>query len=137
MFSSFKVASLPNCPKAQNMPVVAARNYKYFDQLLQTVKNKTTVLNLSFKEFLQTSISPLICVFCAKGYHNFPLKNFGLTVPKKFVEAPFYFGKFLESKKITDKRGSGNHVFPSKSFRLTTEAFHRGTLLWCVSEIFW
>ena len=37
-------------------PAFFSHNYKYFDQLLQTVKNKTTVLILVFKEFLQTSI---------------------------------------------------------------------------------
>ena len=70
-------------------PAYFSPNYKYFDQLLQTVKNKTTVLMLVFKEFLQTSIRPLISVLYAKGYHDFPLKNFSLTVPKKFVEEPF------------------------------------------------
>ena len=69
-------------------PANFSPNYKYFDQLLQTVKNKTTVLILVFKEFLQTSIPPLIFVLYAKGYHNFPLKNFRLTVPKNFVEEP-------------------------------------------------
>ena len=63
-------------------------NYKYFDQLLLPVKNKTTVLILFFKEFLQISIPPLISVLYAKGYHYFPLKNFRLTVPKNFVEEP-------------------------------------------------
>ena len=63
-------------------------NYKYFDQLLQLVKNKTTVFNLVFKEFLQTSIPPLISVLYAKGYHDFRLKNFRITVPKNFVEEP-------------------------------------------------
>ena len=63
-------------------------NYKYFDQLLQTLTHKTTVLILVFKEFLQTSIPPLISVLYAKGYHYFPLKNFRLTVPKNFVEEP-------------------------------------------------
>ena len=70
-------------------PAYFSPNYKYFDQLLQTVKNKTTVLNLVFKEFLQTSIPPLIFVFYAKGYHDFPLKIVCLTVPKNFVEEPF------------------------------------------------
>ena len=60
-------------------------NSKYFDQLLLTVKNKTIV----FKEFLQTSIPPLISVLYAKGYHDYPGKNFCLTVPKNFVEKPF------------------------------------------------
>ena len=63
-------------------------NYKYFDQLSQTVKNKTTVLILVFKEFLQTSIRPLISVLYAKGYHDFPLNNFRFTVPKIFVGEP-------------------------------------------------
>ena len=55
-------------------------HYKYFDQLLPTVKNKTTVPNLVFKELLQTSIPPLISVFHTKGYHDFPLRTFCLTV---------------------------------------------------------
>ena len=59
-----------------------------FDQLLQAVKNKT-VLILVFKEFLRTSVRPLISVLYAKGYHDFPLKNFSLTVPKNIVEEPF------------------------------------------------
>ena len=63
-------------------------NYKHFDQLLQTVENKITVLILVFKEFLQTSIPPLIFVLYAKGYHYFPLKNFRLTVQKYFVGEP-------------------------------------------------
>ena len=57
-------------------------DYKYFDQLWQTVKNKTTVLNLVFKEFLETSIPPLFSVLHSKGYHNFLLNNFCLTLPK-------------------------------------------------------
>ena len=50
-------------------PAYFSPNYKYFDQPLQTVKNKTTVLILVFKEFLRTSIPPLISVLYAKGYH--------------------------------------------------------------------
>ena len=48
-------------------PAYFSPNYKYFDQLLQTVKNKTTVLILVFKEFLLKSIPPLISVLYAKG----------------------------------------------------------------------
>ena len=70
-------------------PALFSPNYKYFDQLLQTVRNKITVLNLIFKEFLQTSIPPLISVVYAKGYHDLPLKNFCLKVPKNFVEETF------------------------------------------------
>ena len=41
-------------------------SYKFFDQLVQTVKSETTALNLVFKGFLQTLISPLISIFYAK-----------------------------------------------------------------------
>ena len=100
-------------------PAYFSPNYKYFDQLLQTVKNKTTVLILVFKEFLQTSIRPLISVLYAKGYHYFPSKNFCLTVPKNFIEEPLYFRKFLVPKNVSNKRGAGYHDFPSKLFFLT------------------
>ena len=70
-------------------PAYFSPNYKYFDLLLQTVRNKTTVLILVFKEFLQASIRPLISVLYAKGHHDFPSKIFCLTVPKNFVGDPF------------------------------------------------
>ena len=73
-------------------PAYFSPNYKYFDQLLQTVK-KTTVLILVFKEFLQTSIPPLISVLYAKGYQYFPLEKFRLTVPKSFVDDTSVFQK--------------------------------------------
>ena len=47
-------------------PAYFSLNYKYFDQLFQTVKNETTVLNLAFKGFLQTSIPSLISICYAK-----------------------------------------------------------------------
>ena len=81
-------------------PAYFSPNYKYFDQLLQTVKNKTTVLILVFKEFLQTSIPPLISVLYAKGYHDFPLKNFRLTVPKNFVVEPVCVSENFGYRKI-------------------------------------
>ena len=91
---SFNLVS-KNCKQDGRLaPADFSTNYKYFDQLLQTVKNKTTVLILVLKECSQTSISPLISVLYAKGYHDFPLKkflskNFCLTVPKNFVGQPF------------------------------------------------
>ena len=83
-------------------------NYKYFDQVLQRVKNKTTVLNLVFKEFLQRSIPTLISVLYAKGCHNFPLKNFCLTVPKNSVEEPFCVSESFGYRKILCLRGEYN-----------------------------
>ena len=70
-------------------PACFSHNYKNFDQHLQSVKNKTTVLILVFKDSLQTSVRPLISLPYAKGYHKFPLKNFRLTVPKNFAGEPF------------------------------------------------
>ena len=81
-------------------PAFFSPNYKFFDQLLETVKNKTTVLNLVFKEFLQTSISPLISVLYAKGCHDFRFKNFCLTVSKNFVEEPFCVPEIFGYRKI-------------------------------------
>ena len=86
-------------------PAYFSPNYKYFDQLLRTVKNKTTVLILVFKEFLQTSIPPLISVLYAKGYHYFPLKNFRLTVPKNFVEEPVCVSENFGYRKTLCLRG--------------------------------
>ena len=43
-----------------------SQNDKCFDQLLQTVRNKTTVFILVFKEFLQISIPPVISNFMQK-----------------------------------------------------------------------
>ena len=117
-------------------PAYFSPNYKYFDQLLQTVKNKTTVLILVFKEFLQTSIWPPISGLYAKGYHNYPLKNFRFTVPKKFVEEPFYavFQKILVAKKFMDKKAGGVSRFPVENFLShSAENFRRGILYCCIN----
>ena len=89
-------------PTKRLTPAYFLPNCKYFDQFFQTVKNKTTVLNLIFKEFSQTTIPPLISVLYANGYHDFPLKICCLTVPKPFVEEPFcaVFQKISGSEKV-------------------------------------
>ena len=48
----------------------------------------------NFKKFIQTSIRPLISVFYAKGYHDFPSKIFRLTMPKSFIGEPFSVSLF-------------------------------------------
>ena len=109
-----------NIPKKRRLaPTYFSPNYKYFDQLLQTVKNKTTVLILSFKEFLQTSIRPLISVLYAKGYHDFPLKFFFSQCQKFRRGTLLCFRKILVPKNVRDKRGGGYHDFLSKLFCLT------------------
>ena len=80
-------------------------NYKCFDQLLQTVKNKTTVLILVFKECLETSIATLISVLYAEMYHVFLLTIFRLTVPKHFVEEPLCVSKMSTCRKTLCLRG--------------------------------
>ena len=95
-------------------PACFSPNYKCFDQLLQTVKNKTTVLISFFKEFLQTSIRQLISVLYAKGYHDFPLKNFQ---PKSFVEEAFCVSENLWYRKMLGTReGAGITIFRQNCF---------------------
>ena len=98
-------------------PTYFSPNYKFFDQLLQTVKNKKTVLILVFKEFLQTLIRPLISVLHAKGYHDFPLKNCCLTVPKNFVEEPFCVSEnFWYRKMLGISEWAGITIFCQNCF---------------------
>ena len=98
-------------------PAYFSPNYKYFDQLLQTVKNKITVLILVFEEFLQTSIRPLISVLYAKAYHDFLLKNFCLTVPKNFVGKPFCVSEnFWYRKTLGIREGAGITIFCQNCF---------------------
>ena len=66
-------------------PAYFPPSYKYFDQLLQTVENETTVLNLVFKGFLQTSIPSLISILYAKeGVSRFCVSFLSDSTQKKF-----------------------------------------------------
>ena len=106
----------------QLAPAYFSPNSKYFDQLLQTVKNKTTVLNLVFKGFLQTSIPPLISILYTlfKKVSRFSVEFFCLTVAKRFVEEPFCVSEnFWYRKMLGIREGGGYHDFSSKLFRLT------------------
>ena len=58
-------------------------NYKYFDQFLQTVINKTTVLILVFKEFLQINSTTDFCTLC-KRVSRFSLEKFSSHSAEKF-----------------------------------------------------
>ena len=116
-------------------PAYFSPNYNYFDQLLQTVKNKTTVFILVLKEFLQTSIPSLISVFYAKGYHDFPLKNFRLTVPKNFVEETVSVSENFGYRKTLCLRGE-NHDFLYENCCLTVPKNFVGEPFF-VSQKFW
>ena len=87
-------------------PAYFLPNYKYFDQFLQTVKNKTTVLILVFKEFLQINSTTDFCTFC-KRVSRFSLENFRLTVPKNFVEEPFCVSENFCFRKMLGIREGG------------------------------
>ena len=89
-----------------------------FDQHLQTVKNKTTVLILVFKEFLQTSIPPQKFILYAGGCHDFLMRNFCLTVPKNFVRDSNCFWKNSGFEKFCGWK-EVYHVFPPNFFGLT------------------
>ena len=93
-------------------------------------------MNLVFKEFLQTSIPPLISVLYAKGYHYVPLKFFLSHSYESFRRGTLlYFRKFRISKNFMPKRGVSRFSVKFFLFR-STEKLRRGTLLCCVSENF-
>ena len=56
-------------------PAYFSPNYKYFDQLLQMVKNKTTVLILVFKVFTSINSTTDFCTLCKK-VSRFSVENF-------------------------------------------------------------
>ena len=121
---------------ARLSPAYFSPNYKYFDQLLQTLKNKTTVLNLVFKGFLRTSVPPLISKFYAKEFYilsRFSVENFCLY-QKISHEILLGFRNFPVSKNFIDKKGVIT-IFRRIFLSHSTETFRRGTLL--VSQNFW
>ena len=81
-----------------------------------------------FKEFLQTSIPPLISVLYIKGYHDFPLNIFVSHCRVICRGTPLFLRKFRVSKNLMPKRGISR--FPKKNLLChSTETFRRGTLL--------
>ena len=71
-------------------PAYFLQEYKFFDRLLLTVKNETTVRNLVNESFLQTSIPSLLSTFYAKkGKPRHFVQIFCLTVPKSYVGEHF------------------------------------------------
>ena len=111
-------------------PAYFSPNCKYFDQLLQTVKNKTTVLILVFKGFLQINSTTDFCTL-GKRVSRFSVENLLSHSTEKLRRGTlFCFTKFLVSKKFMDKRGGGVSRFSIKTFLShSAEKFRRGTLL--------
>ena len=132
-------------------PAYFSPNYKYFDKILQTVKNETIVLNLVFKGFF-TNINSTID-FCSlyRRVSRFSVENFLSQCAEKFREGTLLcFKKFLVPKNVKDKRERererererkrererGHHDFPSKICCLTVPKNFVGETF-CVSEKFW
>ena len=111
-------------------PTYFSPNYKFFDQLLQTVKNETAVLNLVFEGFPTNINSTMSKVFCLKVPKNFVIQHF-------CVSDRLWYRKFIWTKK------GGRHDFLSKIFCHTVPKNFVGdkvTILWfrkiLVSKIF-
>ena len=111
-------------------PAYFSPNCKYFDQLLQTVKNESTVLNLVFKGFFTNINSTIDFYTLCKRVSRFSVENFLSHNAEKFRRRTLLFQKKnLVTKNVTDKRGGGYHDFPSKLYSHSTEIFCRGTLV--------
>ena len=99
-------------------PAYFLPNYKYFDQLLQTVKNKTTVLNLVFsfqRVFTNISSTNDFCTLCKRvsrfsvgKFLSHSAKNFRLGKLCRGKPCVLCFRKFLVAKKFMDERGGGS-----------------------------
>ena len=70
------------------------------------------------------------------GYQDSPSKKFSLTVPKNFSGGIFYCFINFRYRKMLGIREGGNTIFRRKNFVSQCRKFCRGTLLFCVSEIF-
>ena len=85
-------------------PAYFSPNYKYFDQFLQTVKNKTTVLILVFKEFLQINSTTDFSTLC-KRVSRFSVEKISSHSAKKFREEPVCVSENFGYRKTLCLRG--------------------------------
>ena len=113
---------------------------QYFDQLLKTVKNKTTVWYKFSKSFYKHQFDHWFLYFMQKCITIFRWKNFVSQYRNISWRNPsvLCFRKFSVAKKFMAKRGGGVSRFSvqyllSHSF----ETIRRRTFLRCVSESFW
>ena len=107
-------------------PAYFSPNYKCFDHFLQTVTNKTTVLILVFKEFLQINSTTDFCTL-SKRVSRFSLEKISSHSAEKFLRGTLLcFRKFLLSKNVRDKRGGGIKIFCRKIFVSHCRKFPKG-----------
>ena len=94
-------------------PAYFSPNYKCFDQLLRTVKNKRIVLILVFTKINSTFN---FCTLC-KRVSRFSVEKFSSHSAEKFRRGTLlYFRKILVSKNVRDKRGAGITIFCQNCF---------------------
>ena len=106
---SLQACCLKNKQDGQLAPAYFSPNYKYSDdQLLQTVKNETTALNLVFKGFIDNINSATdFCTLCNR-VSRFCVENFLALSAEKFRrETLLCFRKFQVSKNVKGKRKKG------------------------------
>ena len=99
LFSTLLKFSLDKKQDGRLAPAYFLPNYKYFNQHLPIVKNKTTVLILVFKEFLQINSTTDFCTWC-KRLSRFSLEKFSSHSAEKFRRATLVFHKISGIEKI-------------------------------------
>ena len=109
-------------------PASFSPNYKYFDQLLQRVRNQTLVLNSVFEGFF-TNINSATDFYtlCKEGVSRFLC----LTVPKIFVGETFKVSEKIGTEKFYGWEGGGGTItiFRQKFSLSHYRKIRRGTLL--------
>ena len=111
-------------------PAYFSPNYKCFDQLLQTVKNKTTVLIFVFRVLTNINSTTDFCTLC-KRVSRFSVEKFSFHSAEKFRRGTrLCFRKFRVSKNFMPKRGISRFSIENLLSH-STEKLRRGTLLIC------
>ena len=111
-------------------PAYFSPNYKYFDQFLQTVNNKTTALILLFKAFVPINSTLDFFTLC-KRVPRFHLEKLSSHSAEKFRRGTFLCcGNFLLSKNVRDNRESGglSRISVENFLSHSAEKFRRRTL---------
>ena len=95
---------------------------------MQTVKNKTTVLILVFKKFVQIISTTEFCTLC-KRVSRYSLEKFSSHSFEKFRRGTLLcLRKFLLLKNVKDKRGGVSRFSVENFLSHSAKNFRRGTL---------
>ena len=116
-------------------PAYFSPNDKYLDQILQTVKNENTVLNLVFEIFFyKYQFHHWFLYFMQRVCHDFSLKIVLSHSTEKLRRWTLWcFKKLLVSKNFMDRRRGVPRFSVENFLSHSTEKFIRGTL-WCFKK---